>query len=141
MSHLCDRCSCLIIFREIKPTCKFYSSYNPLSIDTESCLQTRGSQEPVIAHLANSCQDKEHIKTIRSNILPKFGSNWASSSKWTEYFNEYPIGWFRCSSHLGWQMESTNAMLKGIHIVTILPKFVSNWLSSSRKKDFSMKFP
>ena len=57
-------------------------------------LITRGSQEPVIAHLADSCQDKEHIKTIRSNILPKFGSNWASSSKRTEYFNESPIGWF-----------------------------------------------
>ena len=31
-------------------------------------FETRGSQEPVIAHLADSCQDKEHIKAIRSNI-------------------------------------------------------------------------
>ena len=46
-----------------------------------SALETRGSQEPVIAHLPDSCQDKEHIKTIRSNILPKFVSNWASSSR------------------------------------------------------------
>ena len=37
--------------------------------------RTRGSQEHVIAHMADSCQDKEHVKTFRSNILPTFGSN------------------------------------------------------------------
>ena len=90
---------------------------------------TRGSQEPVIAHLANRCQDKEHIKTIRSNILPKSGSN---------FFNEFPIGWFvttkfRCSSHVGWLVGSLDIMLKDIHLVTI--KFGFNWISYSRKKN------
>ena len=68
---------------------------NPKTINIWTMsYKTRGSQEPVIAHLADSCQIKEHIKTIRSNILPKFGSNWVSNSQRTEYFNGSPIGWF-----------------------------------------------
>ena len=47
----------------------------PTNMAARLKIETRGSQEPVIAHLADSCQDKEHIKTIRSNILPKFDSN------------------------------------------------------------------
>ena len=47
--------------------------------------KTRASQEPVITHQEDSCQDQEHIKTIRSNFPPKFGSKWAGSSKRTDF--------------------------------------------------------
>ena len=100
--------------------------------------QTRGSQEPVIAHLADSCQDKEHIKAIRSNILSKFGSNWASSSKRTEYFNESPIGWFVKLS-----LDVAAILVGGVigyngerHPPSDhSPKFGLNWITYSRKKN------
>ena len=101
---------------------RFYSSQLQLnSYKHISQKSNCGSQEPVIADLSYSFQNKVYLKTIWVN----YGLNITSKFIW--------------GSHLGLQMPNT--ILKGTHLGTISPKIGSNGVKFQRRKYFFMNFP
>ena len=82
----CSQTKCFWHYRNIHLTGEFLKQgyrYHKLQKTFTKLKPTRGSQKPVIAHLAYSFQNKVYIKTILNN----YGSNITSKFGWGSHLD------------------------------------------------------